>query len=98
MRSTRVPAPLRDRLGDAGSIALLDVLDNAGTELKDEIMIAVADRFERRLAEQMAETCVAIVREIHDRSVDILKWSFIFWIGQMSIQIGIYALLIRGIR
>jgi hypothetical protein len=59
------------------------------SEWKDEIMIAVADRFERRLAESLSE----LRREIHEGRVEMLKWTVLMWISQMALLVGI---LFRG--
>lgn len=54
-----------------------------------------AERYERRLAEEIAGLRVAVVREIHESRVDILKWSFLFWIGQVAMMAGLFSFMIR---
>ena len=34
-------------------------------------------------------------KELSDTKFDILKWIFIFWVGQLSITIGIVLMLIK---
>ena len=34
-------------------------------------------------------------KELSDTKFDILKWLFIFWVGQLSITIGIVLMLIK---
>jgi hypothetical protein len=92
----RVPTSLQNRLGHDATNELLEFVETAHDDWKDDVMIALADRFERRMAEQMSEFRVAIVKELHDSRVEILKWSFFFWIGQMAALVGICALLFRG--
>jgi len=79
-----VPEILREKLGRDGAEALVGILNDnilavaeekfenriTITENKfDNRMAALEERFERRLAETKAE---------------IIKWMFIFWIGQLA--------------
>ena len=89
MRSVRVPVPLRDRLGHEASTSLLDMVDSAGAEWKDDVMMAVGDRFERRLTEAITELRVDVIREIHSGRVEIIKWSFAFWVTQLAAFAGL---------
>jgi len=58
-------------------------------------MTAVTDRFERRLTEAITELRVDVVREIHAGRVDIIKWSFAFWVTQLAAFAGLVAVLWR---
>ena len=85
------PFALRERLGDSGSSALSDFL----VEKRDEVMTLVADRFERRLGEECGrlreefralgvELRSDLKVEVANVRADLLKWSFLFWIGQIA--------------
>jgi hypothetical protein len=86
------PNALRERLGDSGSAALLDVLDE-----RDEVLMSiVTERFERRLTEECAKLRSEMVQLRADLRVDIanaradfIKWSFLFWIGQAATVAGL---------
>ena len=68
------------------------------TAAADKITVAVngaAERYERRLAEEISGLRTAIVREIHDGRVEIIKWSFLFWIGQVTVIAGLLAVMLR---
>src|SRR3954470_13715870 len=104
-----VSAALRERLGHEGTIGLLELVgaerrewsDAVLTAAADKITLAVnaaADRYERRLAEEMCGLRTAIVREIHDGRVEIVKWSFLFWIGQVAVIAGLLAVMLRAGR
>lgn len=36
-----------------------------------------------------------VSKELSEMKFDILKWMFLFWVGQMSITIGIVLMLIK---
>ncbi|HZR26973.1 MAG TPA: hypothetical protein VFA59_25480 [Vicinamibacterales bacterium] len=72
---------------------MLDMIDERHVEWKDDVMSAVAERFERRLAESVSELRVSLIREIHDGRVELLKWTVVMWVGQMTVLLG---LLFRG--
>ena len=99
MRTTRVPAALRERLGHEATIGLLEFTDAEQTAWSDRMLSVSVERFERRLAEELGSLRVALVREIHDGRVETIKWSFIFWAGQMTAFVGLVAYVFRnGVR
>jgi hypothetical protein len=51
------------------------------------------ERFERRLAEQSS----GLRQEIATARVDLLKWSFLFWIGQVAAIAGMLAFVLRSL-
>jgi hypothetical protein len=85
-----VPAPLRERLGDAGSDGLVMMFAEANriaTERLERTVREVEERFDRRLN-----------RKIADLPFDLLKWSFLFWVTQLAAIIGILNVMLRDIR
>ena len=80
----RIPAALRSQLGDDGTFALIEVLDTERKEVGQQMIGTAADRFERRLAEELARFRNDVVRELATTRVDMLRWSFVFWIGQVA--------------
>jgi hypothetical protein len=135
MPSNRVPSELRERLGDEGVLGLLELLESERAEWSERVLSVAADRFERRLAEQIAGVRVElsavradIVRELHEglgsirqeiaavrvetrqelgavrvemhqllatSRVETLRWSFLFWVGQVAAMAGLLALMFR---
>jgi hypothetical protein len=70
--------------------------------LKDEILAEATDRFERRLGEEcgklradMADMKHELKLEISNMKSELIKWSFLFWVGQM---LGIASLLAVFVR
>jgi hypothetical protein len=135
MASNRLRAELRERLGEEASLGLLDLLESERAEWSERVLSVAADRFERRLAEEIAGVRVElsavrtdIVRELHEglRSirhelatsrvvlhqelaasrvemhqvlaasrVETLRWSFLFWVGQVAAMAGLLAFMFR---
>ncbi len=153
MEPLEVPAPLRRRLGDDGSAALLEL----GRAWSDQVLNVAGDRFERRLTEVeaslrtamatgfaqvrqemtdcegrlrqeiveckcslreeiagtagslrqgMAETAGSLRQEIAETKgvlrvelansrAELLKWAFLFWVGQAATVAGLMALILR---
>jgi hypothetical protein len=105
MDTLLVPAPVREKLGDAASDGLLTMLADTyrlATESferrLDHAIGLATERFERRLGEEISKLRVEISDRISDLRFDLLKWSFLFWIGQLAAMTGILSLLLRNIR
>lgn len=75
-----VPKSLREKLGDDGSEALVELL-NAAHSLQKSALDVVSERFERRLAEEVAK----LRQELADLRASLLKWMFVFW----AVTVGI---------
>jgi bifunctional DNA-binding transcriptional regulator/antitoxin component of YhaV-PrlF toxin-antitoxin module len=84
-----IPRSIRERLGDEASedfVALINDIDIGAR--KDAIAIA-EERFERRLVEESGKLRLEIEKvrsdlssEISNTKAEIIKWMFLFWIGQ----------------
>ncbi len=124
-----VPKPLREKLGDEGSDALVELLNKTGDRHKADVLEFVEEKFERRLSEELGKINQRITNEIGkvnqritneteslrveiqqtrtdlvdriERShtglvdriettrADLIKWVFIFWVGQIVALTGI---------
>jgi hypothetical protein len=85
-----VPAPLRDRLGDAGSDSLVMMFAEANriaTERLERTVREVEERFDQRLNQKIA-----------DLRFDLLKWNFLFWVTQLAAITGILNVMLRAAR
>jgi hypothetical protein len=98
LRTTNVAPALRDRLGRAATVGLLDLVESACTERDDRVLNLAVERFERRLAEEVGELRVALVREIQETRSEAIKWAFVFWIGQLAAFVALLAFTFRGVR
>jgi len=118
---------LHDRLGNQAMSELQQLVEDTGEQWRDDVIALVAERFDRRLAEQMSalrldlakefaavrgETAngLALVRNdmaavrvematgLASTRAELLKWSFVFWIGQFAAVTGMMAFLLQTIR
>ena len=107
---------LRERLGDSGMAGLEEVINNAGKQWKDDVLAVAAERFDKRLAEEigalrvdlakefgsvrveMAKEFAAVRSEIGVLRFDLVKWCFVFWIGQVATMTAIVGFLLRTFR
>lgn len=100
---------LKEKLGDDAMVGLHSVVDDAGRRWKDEVLAVAVERFERRLSEEIGALRVDMAKEfaaVHVETAkefaatrsDLLKWSFLFWIGQFAAVSAMMAFLLRTLR
>jgi hypothetical protein len=106
MGAAQVPRALVERLGNDATQGLVSLLASTQAEWSDEVLTTVVDRFEHRLAIEMSAMRVDVSRELSALRVDVardisalrvelLKWSFLFWIGQVATMAGLLAFMLR---
>ena len=117
---------LREKHGEDAIGGLQALVDDAGRRWKEDVLVLVAERFDRRLGEEIGALRLDMAKEFGAVRVDtakevaavrvemaamrtdlrselattrfsILKWSFLFWVGQLAAMTGIMALLLRTI-
>ena len=81
-----VPVPVRAKLGEAGSDGLVTMFADAHR--------MATESFERRLAEETAKLRL----DMADLKFDLLKWSFLFWIGQLAAIMAMLSWMLRDLR
>ncbi len=79
------PKILIERLTDEGARALADILNTVENTAQQSMMKTAEDRFERRLTEEAGKLRL----EIQVTRTELIKWMFIFWVGQAAMVIGI---------
>jgi hypothetical protein len=82
--AARIPAALRAHLGDDATFAMIELLDSERRDWSQQVLSTAADRFERRLSEDLGKFREDMIRELAVTRVETLKWSFVFWIGQVA--------------
>ncbi|MDZ7291778.1 MAG: hypothetical protein ONB44_16195 [candidate division KSB1 bacterium] len=80
-----VKRPLREKLGDEATDALVDLINQAQAEQTNGILKFVEEKFERRLSEEISK----LETKISETRADLIKWMFIFWVGQVAVILGI---------
>lgn len=96
-----VTPPVREKLGNAGSDGLVTMFAEAhrmGEERLDRRIAQVSEHFEHRLKDEISQFRVEVVERISDLRFDLLKWMFLFWIGQLAALTGILSFLLRDVR
>jgi hypothetical protein len=91
-----VPKPLRERLGEEGAEALVQLINQATEAGKGDVVAVVEERFERRLTEEASKLRAEIdhlrgemVERIESVRSELIKWMFVFWVGQIGAIVGI---------
>ena len=79
MRRVGVPQAVQQELSEA-------VTEGLG-EMFAEAQEVAMDRFERRLAEETSKLRL----DFAEMKYDLLKWSFLFWVGQVAAVAGLLA-------
>ena len=83
----RVPIglALRDRLGENGVRDLEDYLEKHREAGRVDVVNAVSERLDYRINECAKRDDIARVeKHMADMKVEIIRWSFVFWIGQVA--------------
>jgi hypothetical protein len=111
----RVPAAVRHALGEVATEGLIEWVDEQSQNRSDQVLSIAADRFERRLADdihavridlaqlesrlrvEFHEGLAAVRQEIAGTRVEFLRWSFLFWVGQVAVIAGLLAFMLRGL-
>jgi len=91
MQRFRVVPVLRERLGDSGTEALTEMVHTAVREWGDEILQTATTRFETRLTGEISALRIEVVRELASMRVELIRWSFVFWITQLAAMAGLLA-------
>ncbi len=88
-----VPGPLRSKLGDSAWEGLSEMF-SLYRQIAD-------DRFERRLTEEigslrleMYQGFAGLRQEMATVRVELLKWSFLFWAGQLAAIAGLLSYML----
>ena len=86
METLSLPGAVRERLGETASKALLDMFVDAHR--------LSTLSFEQRLSEELSKLRL----DMSNLKFDLLKWCFLFWIGQLAAMTAIMAALLQGLR
>jgi hypothetical protein len=100
MRRVPVSTALRERLGDHGARELNDFAEQHADMWRSDVVNTCIDRFDGRLHDyakrsELSEGFERIVNKLADLRVELLRWSFVFWLGQIVAIAAILRVLIR---
>ena len=85
---------LKPKLGEAEARALLEFVETSVQEkaaTKDDL-----ERSASSLRDEIHRTEAVLRKEIQDVKVDLIKWSFAFWLGAVAVLSGIMLGLLRA--
>jgi len=108
MAKRAAPTVLRERLGYDATEGLLELVHSGQREWTEQVLSVATERFERRLTQEIAALRVELMRELHaglaavrqeiaSVRVELIRWSFVFWIGQIAAMIGVLAFMLRNL-
>lgn len=87
----RVPAVLRAALGDGATLGLIEFMGTERKTWSEEVLAAAtdklaaaSDRYEARLTTELAALRRDVTQELATTRAELLRWSFVFWIGQVA--------------
>jgi hypothetical protein len=83
----QVPPPLRERLGDPASEGLLMMFADAHK--------LATESFERRLDARLETEMSKMRLAISDLRFELLKWLFLFWVGQLAAFTGLLVAVVK---
>ena len=88
---SRVPPALAIRLGHDAARELSDLLESGHQDWSERVLTIVTERFERRLIDETAKLRVELARD----RFEVVKWMFLFWLGQIAAMTAIMSFLLR---
>ena len=83
MRNIGVPAAVHKELPAPAVEGLVDMFGDAHR--------LAAESFDRRLAEETGKLRL----DFAEMKVELLKWSFLFWLGQVAVIAGMIGLMLQ---
>ena len=85
MKKVPIGLALRDRLGETGVHDLHDYLDEHLTASRVDVVNAITERLDTRLKDcATRDDIVRLERQVSDTKVELLRWSLVFWIAQVT--------------
>ena len=85
-----VPKILRDKLTDEGADALIELLNKTEVSSRVNILEISENKFEKRLTEvktslemKIEQVRTSFEVKLAQTEAKIIKWMFIFWVGQI---------------
>lgn len=100
MNKVPVGLALRDRLGENGVRDLHDYVDEHRQAWRTDVVNAIDERLDLRLKdcarrEDLVRIEGRLSSRISETKVEILRWSFAFWIGQIATIAALLSYMLR---
>ena len=105
--SARIPSAVRTKLGDDATFGLIELLDAEHRNWSEDVLATATDRFERRLVQETAllrqefhatlnKGLTEIRSELSTTRVEMLRWAFVFWLGQVAAIAALMSFMLRA--
>jgi len=99
----RVPVglALRDRLGEHGVRDLETYIEQHEENRRTDVVNQITERLDFRMNEcakrhEMTDGFSRVVNQMADVKVEILRWSFAFWVGQVAVIAVLLSYMLRS--
>ena len=93
----RVSAVLRERVGDAAARDLERFAEDLTDHWSEQVLNTANERFDHRLSLEMGTLRVDMQKGFAGLRVELLRWSFFFWIGQVVAVASVLAFMLKGV-
>jgi len=107
MKKVNVGLALRDRLGEPGTQGLTEYVERHGEVWRDDVVNACMERmdgqwhdYKRHVDDKFGkvhERFDRVVNQLADMRVEILRWTFAFWAGQILATIALLMFFFRSL-
>lgn len=90
--------PRSERLGDGASEDFAALINDIDMGARQDAIAIAEERFERRLVEEVSKLRVEIEKlrsEMANTRADMIKWMFLFWIGQTAAMVALFKLFLK---
>ena len=98
----RVPVglALRDRLGENGVRDLETYIEQHEENRRTDVVNQITERLDFRMnqcakRDEMLDGFSRIVDRMADMKVELLRWSFAFWIGEVAVIMAMLSYMLR---
>lgn len=112
MRKIAAGLALRDRLGEQGTRELSECVEQHCESMRADVVNIVTERLDDtksalvaqiadvkvELSEKIGGAKVELTSRLAEMRVELLRWSFLFWIGQVAALFAAMATLAEWIR
>lgn len=91
---------LRDRLGEDGARALNEFVEQHADAWRTDVVNTCIERVDGRLHTNakrgdVAEGFEKVINKLADLRVELVRWSFAFWLGQIAVIMGAMFMMFR---
>ena len=89
-----IPKVLREKLGEDGADSLVELINLSDQKVKEDVIELSAEKFERRITEEVAKLDKRITDEVAALKVDLIKWQVGMFVTTVILILGLYATII----